>query len=378
MKFILLCGGRGSRLGSLTDNLPKPLQIIDGIPFIEIIIREIKRQGFSEILLLCGYLGKQFEYLVDKYNVEISYEKTPLGTGGQLLKILDSLPDRFVVMNGDTYGQYEFQPLIEGFQNATAVRYKRAVNRYDWIDVDSNDVIVGVSNRDSKREGFINSGVYLIQKSALSSFKKSHRNEVMSLENDFFPFWTSKYRVYASRSYGSFIDIGIPSDLSRASIVINEPHQAIFLDRDGVLIKDTGHPFGYEQFEYNTAFLDELSSVHRTSNVEFFIMTNQAGIARGLFTESAFKEDMFAFCDVLETKFSIPITKFYYCPHHPSIGNPRYCMTCDCRKPSPGMLNKAIEEFKLDRSQVTFVGDRITDEKAALSAYVSFNYIKFN
>lgn len=378
MKVLILCGGRGTRLGEITRTIPKPLLKINNTPFLEIIIKNLKEGGYNDILLVCGYLGEEFSYLGKKYGLEIVVENEPLGTGGAILQMLERLPDKFIVMNGDTYSECHSHFSKNFGQNTIYVRYKRAHDRYDWIKFKNNKIVDAIASRKDFSEGYINSGAYIFEKRCFESFKKVHNSNYMSLETDFLPYWISNNKVLTEIVNGRFIDIGIPNDLNRASNVITQSRKAIFLDRDGVLIKDTKYPFNYNTFQYNHSLLKMLALDYERRNVEYYIMTNQSGIARDLYSEQAFIEDMNMFCDFLECEYGVPITKYYYCPHHPDFGNELYRKRCDCRKPMPGMLKRAIQEFNLDRSHVTFFGDKSSDAKAAHNAGIKFELIEFS
>jgi D-glycero-D-manno-heptose 1,7-bisphosphate phosphatase len=138
-------------------------------------------------------------------------------------------------------------------------------------------------------------------------------------------------------------------------------NKAIFIDRDGVINTDKGHVYKSEDFE----FIEEIFEICRNYINKGFIVlviTNQAGIAKGIFTES----DFLKLTDWMVEQFrnnGVKISKVYYCPHHPDITGP-----CECRKPNPGMILQAIVEFDLDISRSVLIGDKDTDLEAGRRA----------
>ncbi len=138
-------------------------------------------------------------------------------------------------------------------------------------------------------------------------------------------------------------------------------NKALFIDRDGVINLDKVHIFRSDDFEFN----EEIFEICRKYIDEGFIIlviTNQAGIAKGLYTEA----DFIKLSDWMVRQFrkrKIKISKVYHCPHHPDINGP-----CDCRKPNPGMLLRAIKEFDLDISECVLIGDKETDLEAGRRA----------
>lgn len=138
-------------------------------------------------------------------------------------------------------------------------------------------------------------------------------------------------------------------------------NKALFLDRDGVINIDRGHVYLREQFEFVPGIFD-LCRRFLQDGYLILVVTNQAGIAKGIYSE----EDFQKLTSWMVQQFNhegITITKVYYCPHHPEIdGN------CECRKPEPGMLLQAIKEFDLDIKTCILIGDKESDIEAGRRA----------
>ena len=97
------------------------------------------------------------------------------------------------------------------------------------------------------------------------------------------------------------------------------------------------------------------------------VITNQSGVARGLYTEETLSSIHSELIEKL-AESGARIDAIYYCPHHPSIGNSQYKMICDCRKPRTGMLNRAAEDWNIDLTQSFVIGDKASDIKLAENA----------
>lgn len=138
-------------------------------------------------------------------------------------------------------------------------------------------------------------------------------------------------------------------------------NKALFLDRDGVINIDKRHLYLKEDFVFTPGIFD-LCKKYLEAGYIILVITNQAGIAKGLFT----KEDFLKLTDWMNGQFlnnGVIISKVYYCPHHPDITG-----FCECRKPNPGMILQAIKEFNLDISECVLIGDMESDIEAGRKA----------
>jgi D-glycero-D-manno-heptose 1,7-bisphosphate phosphatase len=143
---------------------------------------------------------------------------------------------------------------------------------------------------------------------------------------------------------------------------------ALFLDRDGVINVDHGYVISREAFEFVAGIRDLAAAAHR-AGLPIIVVTNQAGIGRGFYTEDAFVGLMSWVADEFLT-WGTPLTAVYYCPHHAQYGLGEYQRDCDCRKPKPGMLLRAARDFNLDLARSVLVGDKLSDIAAGAAAGV--------
>ena len=146
---------------------------------------------------------------------------------------------------------------------------------------------------------------------------------------------------------------------------------AIFLDRDDTITIDIGYTYKVSDFVWKAGALDALR-LFAQARLPLFIVTNQGGIARGLFTAP----DMHAFHDHLQKeaeKFGVHFTDIAYCPHHPLAPEPAFPEGCNCRKPEPAMLTMLADKWQIDLASSVMIGDRETDliagRKAGCFAY---------
>ena len=134
---------------------------------------------------------------------------------------------------------------------------------------------------------------------------------------------------------------------------------AAFLDRDGTIIEDTGYLGDPESIQFVPGAIEALRRL-QAAGYRLIVVTNQAGVARGLITEA----DVGKVNDRLVALLGqarVRLDGIYYCPHHPEYGPPEYRRDCECRKPKPGMIRQAIRDFGLDASRSVVIGDHVTD-----------------
>jgi D-glycero-D-manno-heptose 1,7-bisphosphate phosphatase len=145
-------------------------------------------------------------------------------------------------------------------------------------------------------------------------------------------------------------------------------NKALFLDRDGTVNVEKNYVYRIEDFEFREGIFELVYDFFKRGYL-IFVITNQAGIARGLYTQEAFH----ILNDWMVDQFrehGITISKVYFCPHHPDFNG-----ECDCRKPKPGMILKAKEQFNLELKNSFLIGDKISDIQAGLNAGIGTNYL---
>jgi len=228
-QIVILAGGKGSRLGKLTNNLPKPMVTMHGKPFLEILIQMLNKKGFSRFLLLVGHLSNRIiSYFGDGsqfgYQIKYSIEKEYLGTGGGLKNAKNVLENEFLLINGDTFLDIDYNDFIkfskiqnticsmvcyngEPFNN---VKYNLKLNSKCLIENYSKEIFKPEFNA-------IDAGAYFIKKEILSITDKKS----FSLENDVFPFLISKKQIAGFATKKRFFDIGTLKSLNNFKFTFN-------------------------------------------------------------------------------------------------------------------------------------------------------------
>ena len=361
---VILVGGQGTRLGALTVQTPKPLLKVGRQPFLSYVIESLLRQGFDDILLLAGYQADavaQFasEFPLSGLALRCVVEEMPLGTGGALRHARELLDDHFILLNGDTLFDINLNDLAlpvigEGFVRV-ALRRVPDTSRYGRI-VLAGEKITAMQEKGFSGEGLINGGVYLLAKGCLDFLPEGRS----SLEQDLFPRLIEDQRIGGREYTGFFLDIGIPVDFeaAQASVPNSRLRPAAFLDRDGVLNEDTHYVFRPEQVRWIEGAKAAVKQLN-DAGYYVFVVTNQAGIARGYYDGSQVN----ALHDWMQQELRMVgahVDAFYYCPHHPDFGP-----TCSCRKPEPGMILRALEEWPVNIKQSVLIGDKESDIESA-------------
>ena len=139
--------------------------------------------------------------------------------------------------------------------------------------------------------------------------------------------------------------------------------KVIFLDRDGVINVDVNYLYRIEDLTFMPGALEALALAVR-AGYELIVVTNQSGVARGYYTEADVKK-LHAYMGAKMAEQGAPVLQFYYCPHHEKGTVPVYTKVCDCRKPKPGMILKAMEDYSIDRAKSFMIGDKTSDVEAA-------------
>ena len=379
MDLIILCGGKGSRLGSLTKKIPKPLIKIGTRPFLYYLIKYYQRYNFKKIYLLAGYKGNQIKKYFNKkkfnfINVEVIIEKQPLGTGGCLSLIKKKLSKHSLIINGDSFIEYDVRKFLSGkFENKMLLvqnKNYKSNKKLSNLKININKKIY----YSKSNSNIMNGGVYCLSNKILK--KIDQRN--ISLENEIIKKLIFQNKIYGEITKGYFIDIGIRKNLSYATKTLkkNNIKPAAFLDRDGVLNYDYGYVHRYEQFKWMDGSIEALKYLNK-KKYRIFVITNQSGIGRGKYTIKDFNTLHQKIKKFLSTKI-IYIDDVKFCPHHPIYGISIYKKQCNCRKPKNKLVKDILEEWDIDIKNSFMIGDKISDQQCAKKSNIYFEFRKKN
>ena len=223
-EVIVLAGGFGTRLQGVVKDVPKPMAPVNGRPFLTYILDYLIEYHYTKVILSVGYLHEKIEeYFGNQYkSLEIDYavETEPLGTGGGIAYAMSKCQtNNVLVINGDTMFKVNLTEFEQFFaekrcQLSIVLREVEDVSRYGSVTIGNNNMIILFSEKGiSAGHGFINGGVYMINRAL---FDKYPQPKKFSFEKDLMEKYYTREMFFAMPSDGYFIDIGIPEDYARA------------------------------------------------------------------------------------------------------------------------------------------------------------------
>ena len=386
-----MAGGKGTRISSIASDVPKPMISIKEKPVLEWEIECLRKQGFTDLLITVSHLGQTIiDYFGDgsKFGVNIEYyfEKEPLGNAGALFKIKEKLTDDFLLLNADAIFDIDFNRFVNYHREkgglVTLFTHPNSHPYDSGVIVSNNDGSVEkwLTKEDVRPEWYknrVNAGLHVINKKLLdveiNALKIDLDRQLLKPLQG-----TGKMFVYDSPEYVK--DMGTPDryysvceDFKRGVVQaknLNNKQKAIFLDRDGTINKYVGFLRNIDDFELIEGVSEAIKKIN-SSGFLAVVVTNQPVIARGEVTYEQLDE-IHNKMETLLGKEGAYLDAIYYCPHHPHKGYegevPELKFDCECRKPKPGMLLKAAEEFNIDLSNSWMVGDGDNDVLAGIAA----------
>jgi len=424
MKVVIMAGGKGTRIASVKSDVPKPMIPICGKSILEWQIENLKACGLTDITLVIGYLGHIIkEYFGDgeKFGVKISYfiEDSPLGTAGALFKMLDGHTDRtestdkdfrldddFLLLCGDVILDVDFNRFIEFHKKNNAWASLMAHPNGHPYDssllvteilppqvpggnpVDTHRVVKWMAKEDERLyyKNRVNAGIEIISpellKETMKHFVPRHPEtpDKIDLDRDVLKPNIPSGKIFAYDTPEYIKDMGTPDryyevekDLQTGKVKarnLKNKQKAIFLDRDGTINKYVGFLTKPEQFELLPGVAETIKLINKSGYLAI-VVTNQPVIARGDCTW----EELEQIHDKMETELGKEgafLDAIYICPHHKDKGfegeRPEYKFDCECRKPKPGLLLQAANDFNIDLSQSIMIGDGDNDILAGINA----------
>lgn len=399
MKTVIMAGGKGTRISSIAKDIPKPMIQIDGQPVLEHEIECLRDQGFKDIIITVSHLGTIImDYFKDgsgrspatgkPFGVKIKYyfEETPLGNAGALFKIKDDLQEDFLLINADAIFDIDFNRLVRYHKKcgglATIFTHPNSHPYDSGIIITNSDFSVEKwMNKEDLRPTYyqnrVNGGIHVLSPLLL---QKELSMEKIDLDRHLLKPLAGTGKMFAYDSPEYLMDMGTPErfqkvcDDFQTGLVhrrnLQNEQKAIFLDRDGTINKYVGFLNHIDDFELLPGVAEAIRKINDSGYLAI-VVTNQPVIARGEVTE----QELLEIHNKMETilgKERAFLNAIYYCPHHPHRGYEgevtELKIECGCRKPKPGMLHKAQQNFHLDLSQCWMVGDGENDILAGQAA----------
>ncbi len=399
MKAVIMAGGKGTRISSIANDIPKPMILINGMPVLEHEIYNLKNYGITDIIITISHLGHIImDYFGDgskispvtkkSFGVQIEYfyEKEPLGNAGALFQMKDKLTEDFILLNGDIIFDIDFHRFINFHKKnkALATLFTHPNNHpYDsaLIISDEKSIIKKWIFKEDKKPEFyknrVNAGLHILSPDILNI---DIHNSKIDLDRQILKPLSQTGRIFVYDSPEYVKDMGTPEryylvedDLQKGIIEqknLRNQQKAIFLDRDGTINKYVGFVKKSDEFELIPGVAKTIKKFNELGYL-VIVITNQPVIARG---ESSYNE-LISIHNKMETilgESGAYLDAIYYCPHHPDKGYKgevsELKVECECRKPKPGMILKASKDFNIDLSQSFMIGDSEVDILAGKNA----------
>lgn len=410
MKVVIMAGGRGTRIAELFPDIPKPLIPVDGMPILEREIRSLASQGFEDIILTVGYLAdKILAYFGDgsQLGVKIEYfvEKTPLGNAGALFQLKEKIDgEPFFLLNADAAFDVDFNRMLDFHKkHGTLVTLFTHPNSHPYdsgliIADEKGNVEKWLSKEDERPQWYknrVNAGLHVIDPKVLELSLKNleidpatgYPKGKVDLDRQILKplCGTGKMFCYDSPEYVK--DMGTPErfhqveeDYKNGVVQAKNLHnrqKAIFLDRDGTINKYVGFLRNIDEFELIEGVSEAIKLINQSGYLAI-VVTNQPVIARGEVTWDELHE-IHTKMETLLGKDGAYIDGIYVCPHHPDKGfegeRPEYKIDCDCRKPKPGLLLQAANDFNIDLLQSYLIGDSQSDVQTGIAANLKSSFL---
>ena len=375
--LVILAGGRGSRISKLTKKTPKPLIKFNNRHFISYLINYYSKYPFQKIFILAGYKGQQILKKFDKtisngIKIDCIIEKKELGTGGALSQLKNKTSNNLIIMNGDSFIKTELSDLFINSKQAK-VNYMYLIKNKTYK---SNKILSNLNINKKLYVNFngnlMNAGIYYLNNKILNKIPKRK----ISLENSIIYDLIKKEKIKGKLNNSKFIDIGTYKNLylgkKNFHKQFNQP--AAFLDRDGVINYDHGYVHNMKNFDLRLNVIKGLKYLNRI-NYNIFIVTNQSGIARGMFTENEY----FLFHKSIKEYFfkkGCFINDMQHCPFLKGAVIKKYDKSSRLRKPGNLMLLNLMDKWTVNKKESFMLGDHKKDQLAAKKSNLFFEFAK--
>ena len=376
-ELVILVGGRGTRLGKITNKTPKPLIRIGDQAFLDILLKKLIRYNFKKIYLLCSYQKNKF--FAKYHNIKMHNSKILCidegirkGTGGALFKLKKIVKKNFILINGDTFFDIDLN-ILKNFNLKkksifiALANTKKSKNNFLMNNLGLAKNIVYLSK---KKTFMMNGGIYLINISILNRIK----NKFLSFEDDILHYEIINNKVVGKYFNNNFIDIGSKEKLSYIKKNTNIlKSKCIFLDRDGVINKDIGYLINFKKFIFLSGFFKAVKYLN-LNNYLVIIITNQAAVGKKILTENKLEiiHDKMKYKMFKKNKSFI--NDIFFSPYYSKSKVLKYRKNKFDRKPFSGMIIKAIKKWNIDINSSAFIGDKETDKIAAERVKLKFFY----
>lgn len=361
---VILCGGLGTRMMPHTKKIPKPMVLCNSKPFLWYILEQLHTQGISRFVLLTGYLSEKiFNYFGDgsHWGWDIEYSNGPVDwdTGKRIWEARSKIDDIFLMLYSDNFALFQLNKVLAFHEkNKKPLTFMVAPKIKGNLSLDESGIVNHYDNsRSDSRLNYVEIGYMIIEKyKTFDFFDSPECNFSLILEK-----MASQMQINAFIQYDSYQSISDPIRWKKTEKYL-EQKKIILIDRDGVINKKA--PKGeyisrWEDFEWIQSTLEGMK-ILACDGFKFIVITNQAGIARGMVSPIEL-EKIHRNMKIELKKLGVDIIDIYLCPHH-------WNDSCSCRKPNPGMFFKAAKDHCLRLDRTLYIGDDPRDFEAAMNA----------
>ncbi len=380
LDLVILAGGKGTRIKKFS-NYPKPIVKFNNLHFLDYLIQNYTTYNFKNIYILAGYKGNQIKKIYSRKkfnlkNINVIIEKSPMDTGGALFNLKNIIKNDFILANGDSILDINIKKFVQKNLNKNLMRialiskkFTKNKNKLENLTIKKNRIIF------KNNSNYMNAGVYYCNKKLLKFIKK----EKKSLENDIIPDLINYKKITGQIIKNKyFLDIGTPYYFKKSNKILKNIFQrpAVFFDRDNTLIEDKGYTFKVKDLKFKKKALEAINFLIK-KNYYIFLVTNQAGIAKGFFGE----KDFLLFQDSMASRMSHYGVHFHdveFCPFHPDGIIQKFKKKSELRKPGNMMIKNIEKKWLITKKKSFMIGDQVSDKETAKKSKIYFEYAKNN
>jgi len=358
---VILCGGLGTRLQPYVNNMPKPMIDCNGKPFLWYLLQQLYDQGIDQFILLTGYLSEKIEdYFNDgsAWGWKIQYSKGPIewDTGKRIWEARTHLDDCFLLLYSDNFALFQLNEIFAQHEiNQKALTFMVVPKQPGNISLDATGIVKKYNNNRSDQDmNYVEIGYMVVEKDKTLSFYETPECSFSTILQKM----AVQQQISGWVQNDHYHSISDPERWKKTRTYLT-PKKILLIDRDGVINQKASqgeYTTDWEEFEW---ILDTRNAMKLLSEngFRFIVVSNQAGIARGVFNFDDLEQIHSKMKDELK-RDGIEIIDIYVCPHH-------WDEKCYCRKPNPGMLFQASQDHLLRLDKTLFIGDDTRDCQTA-------------
>ncbi|MCW8899145.1 MAG: HAD-IIIA family hydrolase [Gammaproteobacteria bacterium] len=361
---VILCGGMGTRLMPYTTEIPKPMILCNGKPFLWYLLSQLAEQGVERFILLTGYLGEKIKnHFGDGrqwgWNIEYSQGPVDWDTGKRIWEAKDKFDDRFLLLYSDNYVPFSLEKILKVHEkNKCSLTFMVSLKSPGNIALGDNGIVLKYDNiRGDDALNYVEIGYMIVEKEETFKYFETPECSFSSILRKM----ADSKQISAWVQKDAYHSISDPERWRKTEEYLSFK-KIILIDRDGVI--NVKAPQGeyickWEEFEWIEDTVQSMLHLAK-HGFTFIIISNQAGIARGMVCEKKIEE----MHELMISKLAdngIEILDIYVCPHH-------WNDDCECRKPKAGLFYKIAKDYLLQMDRTLYIGDDVRDCEAAYNA----------